>query len=77
MFLEIMYSNLREIVKPKIESGELNLRKYVILSGVYHLELFYQPSQPQGLVLFEITITACTSDKNFTTISMYINSGLQ
>lgn len=47
-----------------MEPGEINLRKYVILSGVYHLELFYQPAQPQGLVLFEMTITAC---KTFTT----------
>lgn len=54
-----MYGNLRALVTPNLHNFEVNLRKYTILSGVYHLELFYQPAQPQDLVLFEITITAC------------------
>lgn len=54
-----MYNNLREIVKAHTDPGEVNLRKYTILSGIYHLELFYQPAQPQELVLSDITITAC------------------
>lgn len=53
-FLE-MRQNLLTIV----EEGEVNLRKYKILGGIYFLDLFYQPSQPQDLVSYEMTVTRC------------------
>lgn len=32
----------------------LNLRKYSIIGGVYHIDLFYQPPQPQEYVSMDI-----------------------
>jgi len=32
-----------------LKHHELNLRKYMILGGVYHIDLLQQPPQPQNL----------------------------
>jgi len=32
-----------------LKPHELNLRKYMILGGVYHIDLLQQPPQPQNL----------------------------
>jgi hypothetical protein len=32
-----------------LKPHELNLRKYMILGGVYHIDLLQQPPQPQKL----------------------------
>lgn len=54
-----MYNRLREKTRARTEPGEVNLRKYTILGGVYHLDLFYQPAQPKDMVTFDMMITAC------------------
>jgi hypothetical protein len=33
----------------ELKPYELNLRKYMILGGVYHIDLLQQPPQPQEL----------------------------
>lgn len=41
--------NLRKHLEVNTEPGELNMRRYVILGGVFHLDLLQQPPQPKTL----------------------------
>lgn len=43
------------IINP--EDHELNLRQFRVVGGVYFIEIFYQPPQPSGSVLRDITFT--------------------
>ncbi|XP_066587951.1 dynein axonemal intermediate chain 7-like isoform X2 [Prorops nasuta] len=40
---------LRKHLSIRSEKTEINLRKYKILGGIYHVDLFYQPPQPKDL----------------------------
>lgn len=41
----------------------INLRKYTIIGGVFHLDLLYQPPQPQNFIIFDMNITGLTLPK--------------
>uniref|UniRef100_A0A1B6E5H5 IC97/Casc1 N-terminal domain-containing protein n=1 Tax=Clastoptera arizonana TaxID=38151 RepID=A0A1B6E5H5_9HEMI len=41
--------NLRQFLAVRIEPGEINMRRFVILGGVFHLNLLQQPPQPKIL----------------------------
>ncbi|XP_051167349.1 dynein axonemal intermediate chain 7-like isoform X2 [Leptopilina boulardi] len=40
---------LRQALFTRCEKTEINLRKYVILGGIYHIDLLYQPPQPKDM----------------------------
>ncbi|KAF7401191.1 hypothetical protein HZH68_007011 [Vespula germanica] len=40
---------LRKLLFTKCEKTEVNLRKYKILGGIYHIDLVYQPPQPKDM----------------------------
>ncbi|XP_014297583.1 uncharacterized protein LOC103573796 isoform X3 [Microplitis demolitor] len=40
---------LRKLLFTRCEKTEINLRKYRILGGVYHIDLIYQPPQPKDM----------------------------
>lgn len=40
---------LREALTLELDEKEINLRRYVVLGGVFHLDLLQQPSQAQQL----------------------------
>lgn len=40
---------LRKLLFTRCEKTEINLRKYKILGGVYHIDLIYQPPQPKDM----------------------------
>ncbi|XP_066153892.1 dynein axonemal intermediate chain 7-like isoform X3 [Euwallacea fornicatus] len=53
-----LYSKTRAKLQIEIPENVINLRKYVILGGVFHLNLLAQPPQPQDFVTMEMTITS-------------------
>lgn len=42
-------SDLRKYLEVQLEPGELNMRRYTVLGGVFHLDLLEQPPQPKIL----------------------------
>ncbi|XP_033224120.1 protein CASC1-like isoform X2 [Belonocnema kinseyi] len=40
---------LRKSLFTRCETTEINLRKYAILGGIYHIDLIYQPPQPKDM----------------------------
>lgn len=46
---EELRKELRKLLFTKCEKTEVNLRKYKILGGVYHIDLLYQPPQPKDM----------------------------
>ncbi|XP_044014510.1 dynein axonemal intermediate chain 7-like isoform X1 [Aphidius gifuensis] len=41
---------IRRLLFTRCEKNEINLRKYRILGGVYHINLIYQPPQPKVMI---------------------------
>ncbi|KAL1500843.1 hypothetical protein ABEB36_006270 [Hypothenemus hampei] len=58
-----LYNETRAKFQLEIPGHVINLRKYVILGGVFHLNLLAQPPQPQDFVTMEMTITALSLPK--------------
>ncbi|KAL2712561.1 axonemal 84 kDa protein-like isoform X1 [Vespula squamosa] len=46
---EELRKELRKLLFTKCEKTEVNLRKYKILGGIYHIDLVYQPPQPKDM----------------------------
>nr|XP_018902246.1 PREDICTED: protein CASC1-like [Bemisia tabaci] len=46
---EMKAERLREALTLELDEKEINLRRYVVLGGVFHLDLLQQPSQAQQL----------------------------
>lgn len=46
---EAKINELRSYLELQVEPGELNMRRYTILGGVFHLDLLEQPPQPKVL----------------------------
>ncbi|XP_043481152.1 dynein axonemal intermediate chain 7-like isoform X2 [Leptopilina heterotoma] len=40
---------LRQALFTRCEKTQINLRKYLILGGIYHIDLIYQPPQPKDM----------------------------
>ena len=40
---------MRKLMFTRCEKTEINLRKYAILGGIYHIDLVYQPPQPKDM----------------------------
>ncbi|XP_074031121.1 dynein axonemal intermediate chain 7 isoform X1 [Leptinotarsa decemlineata] len=51
------YMDAKRSLMVKVHGNILNLRKYAILGGVFHLDLLFQPPQPQDFVTTDMTIT--------------------
>lgn len=58
MALVDVRKELREALFTRCEKTEINLRKYVILGGIYHIDLIYQPPQPKDMRR-DIFLTTC------------------
>ncbi|XP_057651081.1 dynein axonemal intermediate chain 7-like [Diorhabda carinulata] len=54
---EKLYAEAREQFLLDLPQNVVNLRKYVILGGVYHINLLHQPPQPQDYVILDLNIT--------------------
>lgn len=52
---EEFFEDIRTFLQPTA-TNILNLRKYAIVGGVYHLNLFYQPPQPQEYVTLDLNL---------------------
>nr|CAH7717915.1 unnamed protein product [Callosobruchus chinensis] len=52
-----IYLGARKSYIRNIPEGALNLRKFSIIGGVFHLDLLYQPPQPQHYVTMDLNLT--------------------
>lgn len=52
-----LYNKTRTTLQIVVPENVINLRKFVILGGVFHLNLLAQPPQPQDFVTMDMTIT--------------------
>ncbi|CAH2005740.1 unnamed protein product [Acanthoscelides obtectus] len=52
-----IYLAARKSYIRNIPEGALNLRKFSIIGGVFHLDLLYQPPQPQHFVTMDLNLT--------------------
>ncbi|XP_050302897.1 dynein axonemal intermediate chain 7-like [Anthonomus grandis grandis] len=52
-----LYDSTRDQLRIEVPENVINLRKFVILGGVYHLNLLAQPPQPQNFITMDMTIT--------------------
>lgn len=59
LFSDKFYQEVRQDLSMTVESSVLNLRKYVLLGGLYLLNLFYQPPQYKEMVSYETILTVC------------------
>ncbi|KAB0802587.1 hypothetical protein PPYR_04773 [Photinus pyralis] len=54
---DVLYGELRQSFITTVEPNVVNLRKHIILGGIFFVELYFQPPQPQLLVSMEMSIT--------------------
>lgn len=48
-----MCDEIRLSMLNQVPEKVINLRKYLILGGIYQLNLYYQPPQPKDMVSYE------------------------
>lgn len=58
-YLDAMYMETRNNLRTTVEEHVLNLREYIVLGGIFYLNMFYQPPQPQGIVSYDMSISRC------------------
>ncbi|KAK5638603.1 hypothetical protein RI129_012898 [Pyrocoelia pectoralis] len=54
---DVLYAELRKSLITPVEPNVINLRKYIVLGGIFFVDLYFQPPQPQKLVSMEMTVT--------------------
>ncbi|XP_046821692.1 dynein axonemal intermediate chain 7 homolog [Vespa crabro] len=67
---EELRKELRKLLFTKCEKTEVNLRKYKILGGIYHIDLLYQPPQPKDMRR-EIFLTTLQIPKELKHVPFY------
>lgn len=60
---EEFYTAMRKKFFINIPADIINLRRFTIIGGVFHLDLLYQPPQPQNFVTMNMNITGLTLPK--------------
>lgn len=51
----------------------LNLRKYTIVGGVYHINLLYQPPQPQEYVTLDLNLAVFSLPKELNYVPFFMD----
>lgn len=69
--LDQKYRPMRAAMLYDPDDFEVNLRKYIILGGVFNINLYYQPPQPQSLVTIETTVTPFVLPKQLEEVPYY------
>lgn len=54
-----------------MQQSVLNMREYVILGGVFSLDLYYQPPQPQSMVTYDLTFTTLQRPLSLQAVQFY------
>ena len=62
-----VYSNGKKMLLKNVRNHVVNLRKYLIVGGVFYLNIFHQPPQPWDKVSFHVRLTACKNHFIFIT----------
>jgi len=57
LFPDEIRKEIKKLLCARYEKTEVNLRKYKILGGVFHIDLIYHP--PQAKYIEDITVTTC------------------
>lgn len=65
---EEFYSKMRKKFFIDLPANIINLRKYTIIGGVFHLDLLYQPPQPQNFININMNITGLSLPKKLATV---------
>ncbi|XP_060533824.1 dynein axonemal intermediate chain 7 [Cylas formicarius] len=66
-----LYAEIRTALLLVVPEHVINLRRFVILGGVYHLDYLAQPPQPQDFITMDMTITALSLPKKLETVPFY------
>ncbi|KAI4454788.1 lung adenoma susceptibility 1-related [Holotrichia oblita] len=67
-----LYKKIRRKLCIEVSDKIVNLRKYLIIGGIYCIDLFYQPPQPHDQVAFDIRITSLQIPKRLYEVPFYI-----
>lgn len=59
--IDELSDQIRLLMLNQVPPNIINLRKYLILGGIYKLNLFYQPPQPREMVTYETILAVCMS----------------
>ncbi|KAJ8978342.1 hypothetical protein NQ317_002651 [Molorchus minor] len=68
----LFYGDARQVFAIDLPSHVVNLRKFTILGGVYHLNLIFQPPQPQTFITMDLSITRLYLPKRLEYVPYYI-----
>lgn len=73
--MEKDYEGFLDYIKTFIQPSSpdtFNLRKYSIIGGVYHIDLFYQPPQPQEYVTKDIKFATFSLPKELKKVPFHV-----